>query len=413
VRAERAAAPQGRLGLKDVAFGGLIVIAVLAGWQIAIQPFMQRAPVDLAISLAPGSPMVLRRAAESELAAGRIDNARSLSRDALVRSPFDVRALRIVGLTEAQMGREASADEILTLAGNWSLRDDPTHAWLVERRLRRGDYASAFAHADTLVRRREDIQPQVFRLFTVAGAEDPQRSTPVIASLLAASPPWRRAFLESLNRSPQDLQLAANLAVLLQKSRASFSNDELRGLYRTLLDHNQLSALNQVRQRLGRPSSRTAVTNSGFSDDTASEPFQWRLSQKAGIVAEIVEDDLRADNQALRVDYDGFAAGMVAEQLTSLSPGAYRFSTEMRTESGGQESRLAWTLTCATDGAPLAALPVDLRAGSRGAAWTTLSGRVQVPQGCQAQWLRLETRAGDSRAPVVLWFDRVLLAPET
>lgn len=410
-RADRSAAPRRRrVSVGNVASYGLIVGAVVLGWQIAIQPLMQRAPVEAAIRLAPGSPLVLRRAAESELAAGRIDNAVALSRDALVRSPFDVRALRVLGLTEARAGREDAADDILTLAGNWSLRDDPAHAWLVERRLRRGDYASAFAHADTLVRRRQDIQPQVFRLFTVAGTEDPQRSLPVIASLLAARPPWRVAYLSSLNQTPQELQLAANLAILLEAGRAPLTNDELQRLYRTLLGKRQLQALSTVRGRLNRPSHDVAVTNGGFADAAAPEPFQWRLFQKAGIVAEIVADDLRPSNPALRVDYDGYATGTVAEQLTSLPPGVYRFTAEVRTETGNPATRLAWTLICATGGGAIASVP----GGAPNAApntWTTLSGRFEVPNTCPAQWLRLETLAADRRSPTVVWFDRIIISP--
>lgn len=410
-RAERAATPRGRFGLGDTVSYGLIVVAVLLAWQIAIQPLMQRAPVDFAIGLAPGSPMVLRRAAESELAAGRLDNAASLSRDALARSPFDVRALRVIGLTEARVGREDQADEILTLAGNWSLRDDPAHAWLVERRLRRGDYASAFAHADTLVRRRQDIQPQVFRLFTVAGTEDPQRSLPVIAGLLAARPPWRRAYLNSLDTTPEYLQLAANLAILLEPSRSPLNNEELQFLYWTLIGQRQFGALDTVRRRIGRPPAGVAVANSGFGDMTPPEPFQWRLNQKAGFAAEIVADDLRSDNPALRVDYDGFAAGTVIEQLTSLPPGAYRFGAEVRVESGGPATRLSWTLSCATGGAAFAAVPADVRSNTAPNTWTTLSGRFEVPNDCPAQWLRLETRARDRRSPTVVWFDRITISP--
>ena len=158
-KADREIAPRRGRGVQDVISYGLIAVAVVLAWQIILQPLSQRAPVETAIRLAPGSPLVLRRAAESELAAGRVDNAAALSREALSRSPFDVRALRVFGLTEARAGREDEADDILTLAGNWSLRDDPAHAWLVERRLRSGDYVSAFAHADTLVRRRQDLQP--------------------------------------------------------------------------------------------------------------------------------------------------------------------------------------------------------------------------------------------------------------
>lgn len=405
--AERAATPPWRA---NVVSYGMIIGAVVLGWQIAIQPLAQRAPVEIAIRLAPGSPSVLRRAAESELTAGRVDNAAALSRDALVRAPFDVRALRVFGLTQARAGREDRADDILTLAGNWSLRDDPTHAWLVERRLRRGDYASAFAHADTLVRRRQDIQPQVFRLFTVAGTEDPQRTLPVIAGLLAARPPWRTAFLGSLTQTPQELQLAANLAVLLEGGRAPLTKDELQNLYRTLLASRQFQAISMVRGRINRPPPGVAVTNGTFADAGAPEPFQWTLLQKAGIVAEIVGDDLRRSNPALRLDYDGYASGTIAEQLTSLQPGSYRFSAEIRTEAGDPAARLAWTLSCATGGDAIASMPAGgPRATSN--AWGTLSGRFEIPNSCPAQWLRLETRSDDRRSPTVVWYDRITISP--
>jgi len=407
-KADKSSGARRRFGTGDFASYGLVVGAVVLGWQIAIQPLMQRAPVETAIRLAPGSPMVLRRAAESELAAGRAGNAAVLSRDALARSPFDVRALRVFGLTEAEAGRDAEADEVLTLAGNWSLRDDPAHAWLVDRRLRRGDYASAFAHADTLVRRRQDIQPQVFRLFTVAGTEDPQRSVPVIAGLLAARPPWRAAYIYGLG--PQDLQLFVSLAVLLESGRAPLDNGELQFLYRTMINSGQFEAIQTVRERIKRPPPRVPVTNGGFSDSEAPEPFQWRLTQKAGAAAEIVGDDLRASNPALRVAYDGYATGAIAEQLTSLAPGAYRFSAEVRIESGDPTARLAWTLSCATDGGQFASMPSVAPDAAPGT-WATLSGRLDVPGNCPAQWLRLETRAGDRRSPTVVWFDRIVISP--
>lgn len=411
ISADRSPSPSRNAGIRDLASYGLIVGAVVLGWQIALQPLILRAPVETAIRLAPGSPSVLRRAAESELAAGRVDNAAALSREALVRSAFDVRALRVLGLTEARAGREDGADEILTLAGNWSLRDGPTHAWLVERRLRRGDYASAFAHADTLARRRSDMRPQVFRLFTVAGIEDPQGSLPAVVSLLATRPPWRAGYLNSLNQTPQELQLATNLAILLESSRAPLTSGELEHLYQTLLARHQLQALSTVRGRIGRPPPSDAVTNGGFAEPDAPAPFQWRLIQKnVGIGAEIVGDDLRSSNPALRVEYDGYAIGTVAQQLTFLPPGAHRFTTEVRNETGNPGDRLAWTLTCASGGAAIASAPVGT-ANAGPNVWTTLSSRFEVPSTCPAQWLRLETRADDRRSPTVVWFDRLSISP--
>lgn len=404
----QAAAPRRSIGAGSAASYVLIAASVVLAWQIVIQPLLQRAPVGAAIRLAPTSPLVLRRAAESELAAGRTDNAAALSRDALGRAPFDVRALRVAGLAEAQEGREELADSLLTLAGNWSLRDDPAHAWLVQHRLKQGNYGSSFAHADTLARRREDVRPQIFRLFTLAGAKDPQRALPVIVGLLAAAPPWRWDYLGSLSENPQDLTVAIQLAIMLQSTPEPLSNNELKRLYNTLLSKRQYAALGAVRTQLNRPV-RSAVTNGGFADADAPEPFQWRLAQEAGVVAEIVADDLRPDNPALRVDYDGYANASVAQQLTFLPAGAYRFTAETRIEAGDAD-RLAWTLVCVPGGREITAFSAGARASTR-TAWTTLSAEFQIPANCPAQWLRLETRAGDHRSPVVVWFDRIAVSP--
>lgn len=408
--ANRSTRGRGGISAGEILSYGAVVAAIVLGWQIVLQPLMQRAPAGMVLGLAPGSPLVLRRAAESELAAGRIDNAAALSRDALARAPFDARALRVIGLTEARAGRDDRADEILTLAGNWSLRDDPAHAWLTERRLRRGDYASAFAHADTLVRRRQDIQPSIFRLFTVAGTLDPQRAVPVLTKLLAARPPWRKAYLEGLNKTSDDVRLLATLAVTLQGSRAPFDIDELQFLYSTLVSNGQFDALQAVRRQIDRPPPGVAVTNGDFSDADAPKPFQWRLNYKVGIVSEIVTEDLRPSNYALRVDYDGYATGTVAEQLTSLPPGRYRMAAAVMVEAGNPTARLAWEISCATGSGVIASFPAGMPNAAPNT-WGTLSADFEVPARCPAQWLRLETRADDHRSRISVWFDRITILP--
>lgn len=383
----------------------------MLAWQIAIQPFMLRAPVEAAIRVAPGSPGVLRRAAEAELVAGRNSNAAALARDALGRSPFDVRALRVVGLTEAQAGRGDQADQLLTLAGNWSLRDDPAHAWLVERRLRRGDYSSAFAHADTLVRRRDDIQPQVFSLFTTAAAEDPQRVLPVLRGLLDARPPWRTTYLTSLYTTNDGVQVAANLAVLLQSSRAPMTTSELQEFYAQSLEKGQIELVRTVRARLNRPRADRLVTNGSFDDSDAPEPFQWALVQKAGAAAEIRADDVDQTDPALRVEYDGYTTAMIARQRTFLTPGRYRLRAESRTEAGEPAGRIAWALTCAPNGESLAVASAVPARSARNNAWAASMAEFSVSGSCPSQWLELRGLPLDRRTPMVVWFDQVAISP--
>ena len=59
-RADRAAPPRRRAEVAGVAPYMLSAGAVVLAWQIAIQPVMQRAPVEAAIRVAPGSMIATR-----------------------------------------------------------------------------------------------------------------------------------------------------------------------------------------------------------------------------------------------------------------------------------------------------------------------------------------------------------------
>ena len=115
---------------------GLLALSVWLAWEVLKAPVAARAPPSIGVRIAATSPEVLRRAAEAEFTAGRPGNAEALAEESLVRAPFNARALRVRGLAAAEAGETEQADQLLTLAGNWSLRDDPAHAWLVEYRLR-------------------------------------------------------------------------------------------------------------------------------------------------------------------------------------------------------------------------------------------------------------------------------------
>mgnify|MGYP003674430546 FL=1 len=389
--------------------GGMALVAatVWLGWQVVREMAVERLPAEQAIRLSPDSPAVLARAAEAEFAESRYGFAGDLARQSLGRAPFNVRALRVLGLATAEGGQKPLADDMLTLAGNWSLRDDPSHAWLMNYRLSRGDYRSAFAHADTLVRRRDDLKPGFFRLFTVAASSDP-RAIPVLASFLAADPPWRPSYLSGLYQSEAGLALAANLAVALQSTRAPFSNSELATLYIQLLAINRLAGIEAVRNRLGRPETGVALANGDFNAADGPLPFEWRLFNAGGAVAEILPDDLRGDS-AIRAQFGSYASAPLAEQLIQLSPGRYRLSGETRAEVGDVGNRLSWVVYCQETGEKLGESRTPTTIGD--ATWKRFSFAFEIPtKSCAAQWLRLVPTPGDRRTTVVGWYDRFSIA---
>lgn len=385
----------------------LVALSIWLGWQVVSEMAVERLPAGQALRLSPNSPALLGRAAEAEFAADRFDNAVYLARQSLGRAPFNVQALRVLGLTTAETGRKPQADDLLTLAGNWSLRDDPSHAWLMDYRLSRGDYRSAFAHADTLARRRDDLKPQLFRLFTVAASTDP-RALPVLAALVAAAPPWRAAYLGDLYQTEAGLGLAANLAIALQSTEAPFSNPELSSLYGQLLSENRLPAMAVVRARLGRAEGGLTLVNGDFAAPDAPLPFEWRLFNAGGAVAEILPDDVRGDS-ALRAQFGSYASAPLAEQFVQLKAGRYRFSGQTRAEAGDPGARLAWGVYCFETGAKLGESQIAAVPSETG--WKPFAFSFDVPtNGCSAQWVRLIPKPADRRTTVVGWYDRFSIA---
>ncbi len=233
----------------------------------------------------------------------------------------------------------------------------------------------------------------------------------MLTSLLADGPPWRSAYLGSLYANSNGLQTAANLAVLLQSSRAPLTTPELQQFYLEMMARRQIAIVRTVRARLNRPAANRAVTNGGFDDPTAPEPFQWALIQKAGATTEVMADDADPSNPALRVEYDGYSTADIALQRVFLTPGRYRLSFKSKTEAGDPAGRLAWALICDPGGQSLLSASGITAAGARNQAWTFSTADFSVPQACPSQSLQLKGLPLDRRTPMVVWFDQVAVEP--
>lgn len=397
---------------------GLAVGLIWLGWQVVLVPLADRAPAEHAVRLSPGSAVVLAEASEAEWRAGRMDNADALARMALERAPFNLQALRVVGLVAGETGDRALADDLLTLAGNWSLRDDGSHSWLIDNRLRRGDYGSAFAHADTLVRRRTEVYPQVFDLFGTAMETDP-RSVPFLAGELADDPPWRPAFINSLYQRDGGVALAAQLAMTMKDSDGRFSDAELQQLYQSLYSAGQIEALRQVRSALDRPAAGQALIDGRFEAESAILPFGWDLAVGAGYSVAVLADagpsdeakDKARPSGALRIGHNGQSRDVLARQITLLPPGRYRLLGRSRWEFGQSEMTFAWQLVCRGAARPAGEATFSAPTATNSAvspSWTPFSVEFQVPaEGCDSQSLQLVGENPGRRTDLVIWFSHL------
>lgn len=385
----------------------LLIGVIWLGAEVVKVPIAVRAPSTIAVRIAPQSAEVLAGAAASELAQGRPDNAKVLAQDALARNPFNVIALRVWGLSEAKVGDSLAADSALTLAGNWSLRDTPTHAWLMQERLRVGDYGSAFAHADTLIRRRPSIYPPVFNLFSTAITAD-ARALAALKPLLEVDPPWREAYFNSLaDREDGDLPLA-QLALALQATESPLTNQELSAAYLNWFNEGRLRLLERVRFDLNRPPLRSVIQNGDFGEapGRAILPFAWMLATTDGILSEVRKDDLDADNMALRVNADSRVKTATASQIIMLETGPATLSGKYRRETATDAPSLQWSITCLNTQAVIASY--GLPEGPAGE-WQHFSVPFTTPPGCSLAQVLLTTTSSDRRVLATMWFDAVAI----
>ena len=413
MRPRRVVAEGTRQGLgpitRRVAMVGFTLFGLVLAGFIGREALLVRLVPQAALTIAPGSPDLLRRAAEAEYAAGDLETAGVLARRSLARAPFNVKALRVAGLVEAQGGDIDAGDQLLTLAGNWSLRDGATHLWLTQRRLSQGQFDSAFAHADTLIRRRDKVQPQIFQLFTEAGSASPQAFA-ALARLLMTAPPWRQSYVATVSQQPESQPLAAALALALAtKPSAARTVSERGQLYGGLAAAQRYALLKRVSETLEpeEPGSQQ-VRDSGFSRAEPVGPIGWTLGVGQGFGSERLSSP-DGEGTALYVMSDGYSSGTAAQQLTLLAPGSYTFDVRSRIQQGRPNGNVSWTLTCVPSGATLMSTPLTSEAGQ---GWMTIQGRAIVsPDGCEAQILALRLAPGERRQTLEVWNDDARFRP--
>lgn len=386
---------------------GVWALAIGLGWQIVQSNLTERLPPELAVRVAPGSAGALARAAEAALGDDRVADAESLSRASLQIAPFNVRALRVLGLARARSGATAQADQLITLAGNWSLRDDPSHAWLIEQRLKQGNYASAFSHADTLLRRREDTRDQLFKLYTEAAKLD-QRAWSPLTRLLSEPPPWRSDYLRSLLTASEADALVLNLALSLEKSPHPLSEGDLQGIYENWIGENRYDAIRYLRTRLAPGA---LLTNGDFEQEQSAQrlPFDWEIPLSGGLSSEIRPDEAGPSNLALRVSHDGYTGGPAARQMLALSPGVYRLSARYRGSTSTQtQPPFTLSLYCAGSRQLIGRVGESQTTGD--GEWKAVQGEIVAPPtACAAQWLLIEPAGAEGPSRSVFWVDDVAI----
>jgi hypothetical protein len=111
----------------------------------------------------------------------------------------------------------------------------------------------------------------------------------------------------------------------------------------------------------------------------------------------------RVPKGGLNVIFYGREDGVLARQLLTLSPGAYRMSMAVAA-SAADAHPLTWSLRCDGEQTPVSAIPLDF-AGSR--TWS-----FSVAPNCPAQWLELSGVSTDVARQSEVTIRNLRLIPE-
>lgn len=393
----------------------LVVLAVWIAGQIVTQGVSDALQIDhptRAVAWRGDSSDALSQLALRRAAAGDYGRTILYARRALLLSPLNVVAQSAFGLALDREGQHARADQILTIAGKRGWRDAVTQIWLFQHRLLEGHYAEGYDRADALLRRNNNFNPYMFRALAMT-AQSPQ-AVGQLSNTLRTAPSWRTDFLAYLSADPQPTS-AQTADAILQSLAAGPTPpaDKEIGPYVNRLIHEQRFV--EARAAWSRLSRRHQTGAGGLYDgdfETAPgpTPFDWTLTDGVGWTANLSPAPGAGHGQALRLAYDGVSQPRLARQRLVLPGGGYQLSGQVFVESGSNPGRIQWLVTCESNNAILARIPMPAAPGQ----WRAFSGRFQTPaDGCPSQWLRLTADPEDIENDMVIWFDNLSISPAT
>jgi len=317
------------------------------------------------------------------------------SKRILERSPYEVVALRNIGIIAASNDNEKVAAKQLDMAARLSLRDYLTHAWLLDYRFRTNELAPAVEEADILLRQDEQNWPVILPAL-VALTRD-QRIIDPLARVLAARPYWRSTFLTRLGGDNPYPDATLALLTRLKAIRSPASKEELDPYFVKMADRLSPTQLFAQWAALLPPSARSAgkglLREGDFTGLDASPPFGWRLYPADGVYAERSTGPAGMGS-ALYVSYSGERETVFANQELVLPAGHYRFAGRVYAEDAIEPGVFRWSIICMTKGA--AGVLVTAAVNPQPSQLGRYSVEFDIPAKCDQQQLALIGAARDT-----------------
>lgn len=302
------------------------------------------------------------------------------ARAVLATTPYSSKALRQLATAST---RPADRERLLRLANTVSKRDTMASLQLAELDLRKGNLAGGLAALNQALIVSTDLDNTVFPLLAGAAA-DPQAAAQ-IGTLLQRDPEWADRLMRWATANP--VAIAPLSAVLRYVPKDSLAHapgygqqfiDQLAGQGRYAEAFAAYEAYSDHPQDIGN-----------LAIDTF-RPIDWRLIDNYDTGGRPFGKD------EVEVFANPGRLGSVAEVVTRLSPGNYRFSLRL-SEALGKEAQLRFIVECVVPGSSkgVAQQAVAMTNGPR-------SFVFDVPAGCAFQKITLAVEATTDAAGALI-----------
>lgn len=326
---------------------------------------------------------------------------------ALAKDPSAAQGYRILGQVASLLGDDVEAKAMMEIAAARSLREHIAHFWLMRHAIDGRDYAVAANHAETILR----TNPRLHAIVTPSLVEmaASEKGSDAVWDLMARNLPARHQVFSGFVSSVGDARTPLSLLLHLKTTPHPPQPNEIK-FYLNFLITNKLYELayNTLLQFL--PADQLSATghlfNGRFQFPLAGYAFDWTISARAGVIAEILAAPEGKSGNALQVE---FRTGQIdfpgVSQTVMLRPGTYQFKGQYRGTLVGRRG-LKWHVTCVEK--PSVRIGESQMFLGIAPAWQAFSFPLTVgEEGCLAQMVRLELDARSASERLVtgsMWF---------
>jgi hypothetical protein len=362
----------------------VVVVAMLVMVQVVrnavVTALATRAP-DEAARVWAGHPSVELSLAMAQIGQAARDrgqvpaSAFALMAAASVKAPLAPEPFLVRGVRAELAGDGTTAERSFEAAQWRDPRSLPAAYFLADRYLRAGDVTRGLPQVAALARLSPGGSSTVAP-YLAAYARNPA-NWPALRSLFRTHPDLSGPALTILATSASSAPAVLALADPRQKG---LDAPWLGPLLNSLVVAGEYAKAHAIWARAADVKPGPYLYDAGFTDKTSPPPFNWSLTSSAVGLAE------RQPGGRLHVVFYGQQDGILATQLLLLQPGDYHMSMQLMGDAAHSHS-LNWSIWCDKAGEAIASVTVDAAAAQ---GW-----RFTVPQGCQAQWLKLSGASGD------------------